>query len=160
MAFLFLINIVVFLSYLKLIVSKGFVPFPEPIQDHVISPPPHTYLKENDLPLNFDWRNINGTNFGSKVLTQQSPSVCGSCWAEAATGALSDRYAIATLGKLRINLAPQQLLNFNSRITGGSCNGGDDLKAYDFIHKYGINFNAMPDLCYQLMKLLDIHSQA
>lgn len=54
------------------------------------------------------------------------------------SGALSDRYTIATQGKLRMNLAPQQLLNFNERISGGSCNGGSDLKAYQFIHKYGI----------------------
>lgn len=26
-----------------------------------------------------------------------------------------------------------------SRTTGGSCNGGDQLKAYEFIHKYGIS---------------------
>lgn len=93
----------------------GYVPFDEPIKTVVISNQPHTYLSASDLPTNFDWRNVNGTNYGSKVLTQQSPSVCGSCWAEAATGALSDRYTIATQGRLRLNLAPQQLINFNAR---------------------------------------------
>ncbi len=53
-------------------------------------------------------------------------------------GALSDRYIIATNGRLRINLGAQQLLNFNSRITGGSCNGGSHEKAYEFIHTYTI----------------------
>jgi cathepsin X len=64
--------------------------------------------------------------------------VCGSCWAEAATGALSDRFTIATGGKLRVALAPQALLNFNQFLTGGTCNGGDHLKAYEFAHNHGI----------------------
>lgn len=53
-------------------------------------------------------------------------------------GALSDRYAIATQNKLRIQLAPQSLLNFNERTAGGTCNGGSDFAAYRFMHKYGI----------------------
>lgn len=117
---------------------KCYVPFEEKVASVIKSPQPHTYLKSSNLPVNFDWRNVNGTNYGSRVMSQQVPNVCGSCWAEAATGALSDRYAIATKGKLRVQLAPQQLLNFNSYTSGGSCNGGDHLKAYDFIHKYGI----------------------
>lgn len=94
---------------------KGYVPFDEPIKEVVLTRQPHTYINTADLPKAFDWRNVNGTNFGSKVLTQQNPAVCGSCWAEAATGALSDRYVIATQGKLRVNLAPQQLINFNGK---------------------------------------------
>ena len=65
---------------------KCYKPFSEPIKERVLSARPHTYLKEDDLPQAFDWRNVNGTNYCSKVLTQQNPSVCGSCWAEAATG--------------------------------------------------------------------------
>jgi hypothetical protein len=64
-------------------------------------------------------------------------------------GALSDRFTIATKGRLRINLAPQQLLNFNEKISGGSCNGGSDLKAYQFIHRYGIT----DDTCAPFMGL-------
>lgn len=86
-----------------------------------------------------DWRNVNGTNYCTRVLNQKNPSVCGSCWAEAATGALSDRYMIATNAKHQLQLAPQNLLNFNSRVSGGSCNGGDPEKAYEFVHKYGIS---------------------
>lgn len=100
----------------------------EPLFSHTISPLPHTYLKEADLPERWDWRNVNGTNFCSKVLTQQNPQVCGSCWAEAATGALSDRYAIATQNKLRVQLGLQNLLNFKKNITGGACTGGNSLK--------------------------------
>lgn len=54
-------------------------------------------------------------------------------------GALSDRYAIATQNKLRVQLGLQNLLNFKDRITGGGCTGGDSIKAYEFIHHYGIS---------------------
>lgn len=150
---------------------KCYIPYEtqygEPVKEVVLSKMPHEYLREQDLPSAFDWRNVNSTNYGSRVMTQQNPSVCGSCWAEAATGlfvffyscfyfllvrclgALSDRFAIATNGKLRVQLAPQQLLNFNGYISGGTCNGGDAGKAYEFIHKYGIS----DDTCAPFMGL-------
>ena len=31
------------------------------------------------------------------------------------------------------------MINFNARITGGTCEGGDHLKANDFIYQYGIS---------------------
>lgn len=60
--------------------------FDEKVEGKIYSRQPREYLRESDLPTVFDWRNVNGTNFCSKVLTQMAPSVCGSCWAEAATG--------------------------------------------------------------------------
>lgn len=101
----------------------------------ITSPRPLTV----NLPDNWDWRNINGKSFVSNVLTQQGPHVCGSCWAEAATGALSDRFKIATNGTLQINLAVQVLLNYDPSLSGGSCMGGDDYIAASFFNKYGIS---------------------
>jgi cathepsin X len=117
---------------------SGYVKYEGDIVTKVLSPEPHSYVSMSDLPEGFDWRNINGTNFCSRTLNQKNPNVCGSCWAEAVTGALSDRYIIATNGHAQIQLAPQVLINFNARTTGGSCNGGDHLKAYEFMHKYGM----------------------
>ena len=69
----------------------------------------------------------------------------GSCWAHAVTGALTDRYKIATRNLLDIQLAPQNLINFDLTITGGTCQGGDHIKAYEFVHTYGISDdNCMP----------------
>jgi len=140
---LFLITIVIIVNLYVISSCKCFISYDEQfgitINEKIISKQPHTYMTTNDLPINFDWRNINGTNYCSRVLTQQSPNVCGSCWAESVTGALTDRYLIATNNKLQIQLSPQQLLNFNARTSGGSCNGGDDLKAYEFISVYGIS---------------------
>ena len=109
------------------------------------------------MPEAFDWRNVNGTNYCSRVLNQRNPAVCGSCWAEGAMGALNDRFIIAAKGKAQIQLAPQTLITFNDDVTGepvyvvyifefylnddwlgGGCNGGDSLKAYEFVYNYGI----------------------
>jgi cathepsin X len=124
-----------------------------PVDPVIRSPLPHQYLNASDLPEAWDWRNINGVNYCSKVMTQQNPAVCGSCWAEAATGAISDRYAIATQNKLRVQLAPQSLLNFNERTSGGSCNGGSDYVAYRFMHKYGL----VDDTCAPFQGLNWLH---
>jgi len=68
-------------------------------------------MAPGQLPENFDWRNAGakagasgGGNLCGHVLTQQQPHVCGSCWAEAAMGALSDRFVIATNGTLRLQV--------------------------------------------------------
>jgi len=119
--------------------SGGYVPFDGIIKEVIKGPMPHTYITAEDLPTNLDWRNVNGTNYCSHVTNQKNPAVCGSCWAHATTGALSDRFTIATQGKLRVQLASQNLLNFNRGTSGGSCNGGDHVKAYDFIHQFGIS---------------------
>ena len=89
-------------------------------------------------PSAFDWRFSKGPGLVSRVISQQAPHVCGSCWAEAAMGALSDRYRIATEGAVDVQLAVQVLLNFDPKVTGGDCSGGDALPAYKFIHRFGI----------------------
>ena len=89
---------------------------------HVTSPPPAA----GAAPSAFDWRFSKGPGLVSRIMSQQAPHVCGSCWAEAAMGALSDRYRIATEGAVDVQLASQVLLNFDPTVTGGDCNGGDD----------------------------------
>jgi len=153
MSLLFSSSVLLFLSGVTAY-ENGYVPYPGGVKEVIRTPRPHTYLKASDLPSAWDWRNINGTNYCNHVYSQETPNLCGSCWAEAATGALSDRYTIATGGKLRLSLAPQQLLNFNSRTTGGSCEGGDHEKAYEFIHTYGIS----DDTCAAKIGLDRIHS--
>jgi len=81
------IVVVIFLAFIQDgLACKCYIRPEQPIESHVVSALPHSYLKSTDLPAAWDWRNVNGTNYCSKVLTQQNPHVCGSCWAEAATG--------------------------------------------------------------------------
>ena len=89
------------------------------------------------LPQAWDWRAVNGTGFTTRVGYQLLPSACGSCWAFAAAGALSDRVKIATSGRIpEFNLAPQGLLDCG--LEAGSCNGGNPTLAYEFIANTGL----------------------
>ncbi len=133
--FALLIYVVLFSAQAK--PRRGYVKFSESIEYAHLALPASA-LQVNDLPVNWDWRNVNGTNFCSRTINQKNPAVCGSCWAFALTGALTDRYIYMTGGRLQVQLAPQNLLNFQEKISGGTCNGGDPVKGYHFIHKYGI----------------------
>jgi len=89
------------------------------------------------LPKALDWRFLNGTVFTTRVGYQLLPSPCGSCWAFAAAGALSDRVKIATSGRLPdFNLAPQGMLDCGQ--SAGSCNGGNPTLAYEFAAEIGL----------------------
>lgn len=109
-------------------------------------------MKSSELPSAFSWDNVNGNSLVTPVNNQFQPNACGSCWAVAGTGALSDRIkidyynsnnnAIAT----DVNLSPQYLLDCciegssgTDDIECGSCNGGSTELAYRLIAKTGIS---------------------
>ena len=69
-------------------------------------------------------------------------------------GALSDRYRIATEGAVDVQLAVQVLLNFDPKITGGDCSGGDALPAYKFIHRFGVSLSLAPCLALLFVAVL------
>ncbi len=58
---------------------RGAVVWRKGVSD-VRSPLPHTYIKAEDLPTNWDWRDVNGVNLVTKGLNQHIPQYCGSCW--------------------------------------------------------------------------------
>lgn len=106
-----------------------------PLPSHVLSKPHYP----EDLPAHFDWRDSVTL---SPTTNQFLPSPCGSCWAHAATGALTDRMIIAQ-GKSAtphvpiVPLSPQVLLDCKDEMLG-TCHGGSALGAYDFIKNNGI----------------------
>jgi len=109
---------------------------PQKWTPHVVSPLPHTYMAEADLPAAWDWRNISGVNYVSLSRNQHIPQYCGSCWAHGSTSALNDRIAIARKNAWpEIVVSPQHLINCGG---GGSCDGGDPGSAYSYIHQKGI----------------------
>lgn len=104
--------------------------------ERINSPLPHEYLSLEKLPKSFDWRNTTGNHSLSWNTNQHVPHYCGSCWAEAAASTLADRINIK-LGKsaLPVALSVQSIINCRA---GGSCDGGNPAKVFEFAHKYGI----------------------
>jgi len=101
------------------------------------SPLPYTYISADDLPDNWDWRNVDGKSYTTHALNQHIPQYCGSCWAHGALSSLADRIKIArnATGD-EINLSIQFILNCATR-TAGSCHGGSHTGVFDFIRKHG-----------------------
>jgi len=94
-------------------------------------------LRNDDLPADFDWRNKDGKNYLSWSVNQHIPQYCGSCWAQATTSAIADRFNIMEelLSTTPHALSPQVLINCRA---GGSCNGGNPAGVYRYAHKTGI----------------------
>ena len=82
-----------------------------------------------DLPEQVLWNQKDGTNFLTNVFNQHVPTYCGSCWAHAATSALSDRIKIAREAAWPdINISPQPLISCESPDMG--CHGGEAYNAF------------------------------
>eukprot|EP00928_Gymnodinium_smaydae_P089977 TRINITY_DN73844_c0_g1_i1.p1 TRINITY_DN73844_c0_g1~~TRINITY_DN73844_c0_g1_i1.p1 ORF type:complete len:316 (-),score=41.83 TRINITY_DN73844_c0_g1_i1:136-1083(-) len=129
-----------FFTLYKLIAADGCHKPVANAPESVKSKRSHEDLDPASLPAYFDWRNVAGRNLVTPIRNQQLPRICGSCWAQAATSALSDRLFIQTEGRgVATLLAPQVLLDLNNLAPqAGGCNGGDAELAYDFIRRYGI----------------------
>eukprot|EP01132_Coremiostelium_polycephalum_P002368 gene2368-2927_t len=87
----------------------------------------------NDIPASFDSR----TAFPGCVHEIRDQGHCGSCWAFAASEVLSDRFCIASKGKVNVTLSPQALVSCDTRMNQG-CNGGYPDQAWRYIEQTGI----------------------
>jgi cathepsin X len=85
-----------------------------------------------DLPETFIWNNVDGVNYLTNLRNQHVPSYCGSCWAHAATSAMSDRIKIARKAAWPdINVAPQVLISCSG---DDGCHGGEAYNAFEWMH--------------------------
>ena len=115
-------------------------------QGHLPSDP--TKLKSNvrtqlpkdvAIPEQWLWNNVDGQNFLTLPRNQHLPQYCGSCWAHAATSALSDRIKIARNASWPdINLAPQVLISCMTDAQSNGCHSGDSAIAYEWMHSNDI----------------------
>ena len=57
--------------------------FESGIKDLITTPRASELIDETELPLNFDWSNLEGRAYTTKPLNQHIPQYCGSCWCAA-----------------------------------------------------------------------------
>jgi len=87
-----------------------------------------------DLPEQWIWNDINGTNYLTNVFNQHIPQYCGSCWAHAGTSAISDRIKIARKAAWPdINISPQVFISCEEFDHG--CHGGWAFNVFRFMHQ-------------------------
>jgi len=109
--------------------AAGWTPRANSSNSHELLSPPLAY------PDAYTWCNMQGVNYCTISRNQHIPQYCGSCWAHGAISALADRVKIARGAKgIDINPSIQHLINCG---TAGSCNGGDESAAYQWIRKHG-----------------------
>jgi len=87
---------------------------------------------ENSIPTAFDSR----TQWPNCVHAIRDQQQCGSCWAFAASEALSDRFCIASNGSVNVVLSPEDMVECNS--TNQGCNGGILGLAWKYLENQGI----------------------
>jgi len=86
----------------------------------------------DSLPEQWIWNDVNGTNYLTNLRNQHVPQYCGSCWAHAATSALSDRIKIARKAAWPdINIAPQVLISCSG---DDGCHGGEAFNAFEWMN--------------------------
>jgi cathepsin B len=88
-----------------------------------------------DLPTNYDARA--DPDVSACVHPIRNQAQCGSCWAFGASEALSDRFCIASKGKVSAVLSPEDLVSCNTKLNQG-CNGGYLFAAWTYLENTGI----------------------
>lgn len=105
-------------------------------KEKITGPFAHETMVVGDLPSDWDWRNVNGTNFLTESRNQHIPQYCGACWAFGTLSSLNDRLKIARKAAYpEIILAPQVLINCGG---GGSCDGGNVGGVFDYMEEHGL----------------------
>jgi len=102
------------------------------------------FLVDNDdhtqesLPEEFDSRK----QWPECVFEVRQQEHCGSCWAFSGSSTLQDRFCIASQGKIKVVLSPQDMVSCDSGDMG--CQGGLLDRAWSFLEKTGV----VADTCF------------
>jgi cathepsin B len=86
----------------------------------------------NELPDNFNIKD----KWPQCLHPIRDQGFCGSCWAFAASEVLSDKFCIASNGKINVVLSPQDLVSCDGGNNG--CNGGVVKRSWEYLQRVGI----------------------
>mmetsp|Transcript_4395 Transcript_4395/g.10410 ORF Transcript_4395/g.10410 Transcript_4395/m.10410 type:complete len:410 (-) Transcript_4395:667-1896(-) len=106
-------------------------------------------VSEDVLPVEFDWRNVNGKNLVTTDWNQHIPQYCGACWIHGTTSALNDRIKVLRGGAFPdVMLGRQTLVNCvpdpkNLSAAPPGCDGGDA----SMIHAYMMKTKVPDESC-------------
>jgi cathepsin X len=130
-------------------------------------PLPYIYTEPNELPLSFNWGNVDGVSYLTKSLNQHIPQYCGSCWAHSSLSSLADRIKIMRSNVFHDRAQKRNMFNPSDKNkdkkaqttsavpvhdeinlsvqfllncganVAGSCMGGSGTGAYQFIFENG-----------------------
>jgi len=78
------------------------------------------------VPTEFSWRQVKGV-----VPTVRDQANCGSCWAQAASEAISSQFSIRKRGNVTVSV--QQIIDCVWVDTSMACAGGEGFDAFDFL---------------------------
>jgi cathepsin B len=92
----------------------------------------YNFDMSRDLPENFDSRE----QWPECIHPIRDQGHCGSCWAHAASEVLSDRFCIASQGKINVVLSPQDFVSCDWLDHG--CNGGILTTSWVFLEYFGL----------------------
>jgi len=96
-----------------------------------------------DIPLSWDWRNVNGSDWTTPIKNQYQ-DICGSCWAFGALGGLEATLKIwENNPMLDVDLSEQYMLSCSP----GSCNGWYLDRTVKWIKTNG----SIPESCFQYL---------
>ena len=91
-----------------------------------------------EIPASFDVRN----KWPTSIHPIRNQKHCGSCWAFSAAEVLSDRFSIASNGRIQTVLSPEDLVSCDKSNMG--CQGGQLAAAWEYMKDTGI----VSDACF------------
>jgi cathepsin C len=103
----------------------------------------------DNLPKNFDWRNVDSVNYDSPIRKQGE---CGSCYAIAAVSVLESRIRIKSNNRLKPSLSPASIISC-SRYNQGCAGGypylvGKHAKEFGFVDESCQPYAEKDDRCF------------